>query len=774
MSTSSSESKGSSNDYDGLGRVTSTITPVSSASYSYKVGNKVSVTDGRGYTTTNFSTGYGSSNNSFLVKTESPSLLVKPESPFLSRSLIFDPGTPVGNSPIDPITTTLTKNKVGKLLSVTQDTKTITYGYHSTYKNYITSEAHPSFTITYDRDAAGNMTSRKVGNSSTTSYAYDGNSRLTNINYPAGTADVTFTYLKSGEMLTATNGVGDITFDYDELGRMLDRDVTIDNTTYYFHCEYDDNGNLSSMTYADGTVVSYSPNMFGEAKQVSGYASSVVSHPTGAIKSFTYNNGLTYTGNVDSSKVRLGSIYLKNGSSYLVKKEYNYDANSNVSDIKDTVKSSHAVKSFSYDAVDRLLGASSASWGGGGATSFTYDKLGNIETKVESGVTSNYHYDSNNLLNSISGGSKNYAFEYDTYGNVTNNGHHNFVYNDAGQLKSAVGGNVSKSFEYDAIGNRVKATTNGSTDIEIYNGTQLIWVKEPSGTEIKKVYLGNKLIGQQRGSTKSFMHFDALGSVIAKSDINKSIVYEHYRPFGEKVEKPSGTNNAQWYTGKQFDDELDIVYMQARYYDPVVGRFYSNDPVGFTGDITTFNRYSYVGNNPYKYTDPTGMFRDCASDSNCTTIIGSYSDFYGDEFGAPARYKKGLKDKDGKPQDGEITCDARCESIAKLIVSNHLAIMRLRADMNYRQTQGMIAAAIPMFMPLVLEGGAIGAIAAKQNAAAALIATNLMSTVLGDLATITAFAVGRSLPHISQSLLKTGRWGKPRTKSLHKKKTLTH
>ncbi len=52
--------------------------------------------------------------------------------------------------------------------------------------------------------------------------------------------------------------------------------------------------------------------------------------------------------------------------------------------------------------------------------------------------------------------------------------------------------------------------------------------------------------------------------------------------------------------------------MQARYYDPVIGRFYSNDPVGFTGDVTTFNRYSYVGNNPYKYTDPDGQVRRLA------------------------------------------------------------------------------------------------------------------------------------------------------------------
>jgi hypothetical protein len=46
--------------------------------------------------------------------------------------------------------------------------------------------------------------------------------------------------------------------------------------------------------------------------------------------------------------------------------------------------------------------------------------------------------------------------------------------------------------------------------------------------------------------------------------------------------------------------------MQARYYDPVIGRFYSNDPVGFTGDVHSFGRYTYVNNNPYKYTDPNG------------------------------------------------------------------------------------------------------------------------------------------------------------------------
>ena len=52
--------------------------------------------------------------------------------------------------------------------------------------------------------------------------------------------------------------------------------------------------------------------------------------------------------------------------------------------------------------------------------------------------------------------------------------------------------------------------------------------------------------------------------------------------------------------------------MQARYYDPVIGRFYSNDPVGTLGhldygNIQGFNRYAYANNNPYGYTDPDGQ-----------------------------------------------------------------------------------------------------------------------------------------------------------------------
>ena len=60
----------------------------------------------------------------------------------------------------------------------------------------------------------------------------------------------------------------------------------------------------------------------------------------------------------------------------------------------------------------------------------------------------------------------------------------------------------------------------------------------------------------------------------------------------------------QGYTG-HVGDNTGLVYMQARYYDPVIGRFYSNDPLGYRG-VHSFNRYAYANNNPYKYIDPDG------------------------------------------------------------------------------------------------------------------------------------------------------------------------
>jgi len=103
-----------------------------------------------------------------------------------------------------------------------------------------------------------------------------------------------------------------------------------------------------------------------------------------------------------------------------------------------------------------------------------------------------------------------------------------------------------------------------------------------------------------------YIHNDALGSPIMKTnELGAVISRSHYKPFGGTFEE---TKEGVGYTGHLNDADLGVTYMQARYYDPVIGRFYSNDPVGYSSEnpIMSFNRYIYVNNNPYKYTDPDG------------------------------------------------------------------------------------------------------------------------------------------------------------------------
>ncbi|PYE29918.1 RHS repeat-associated protein, partial [Idiomarina fontislapidosi] len=100
-----------------------------------------------------------------------------------------------------------------------------------------------------------------------------------------------------------------------------------------------------------------------------------------------------------------------------------------------------------------------------------------------------------------------------------------------------------------------------------------------------------------------YFHSDYLGSTAATSNASGTILSrQHYQPFGAGIETP---DNEVGYTGHKYDRDTGLVYMQARYYDPVIGRFYSNDPVGFKG-VHSFNRYAYANNNPYKFVDPDG------------------------------------------------------------------------------------------------------------------------------------------------------------------------
>ncbi|NRB24619.1 RHS repeat-associated core domain-containing protein [Shewanella sp.] len=110
-------------------------------------------------------------------------------------------------------------------------------------------------------------------------------------------------------------------------------------------------------------------------------------------------------------------------------------------------------------------------------------------------------------------------------------------------------------------------------------------------------------IQANQGQTVRYQHTDMLGTPVMETDESGYVISRSvYEPFGKRL---GGEKAGLGFTGHLQDEDLGLTYMQARYYDPLIGRFYSNDPVGFR-DVHSFNRYAYGNNNPYKYVDPDG------------------------------------------------------------------------------------------------------------------------------------------------------------------------
>lgn len=134
------------------------------------------------------------------------------------------------------------------------------------------------------------------------------------------------------------------------------------------------------------------------------------------------------------------------------------------------------------------------------------------------------------------------------------------------------------------------------------------------------VAIQKKTVG---GSTETrYLHRDHLGSVVAATDYQGTVLERYsFDPWGKRRDPASWVTpapgtfsydpafNDRGFTGHEHIDHLGLVNMNGRVYDPEIGRFLSADPfVQFPQSTQGYNRYTYVGNNPLSYTDPSGFF----------------------------------------------------------------------------------------------------------------------------------------------------------------------
>ena len=120
-----------------------------------------------------------------------------------------------------------------------------------------------------------------------------------------------------------------------------------------------------------------------------------------------------------------------------------------------------------------------------------------------------------------------------------------------------------------------------------------------------------------------FYHPDHLGSAnFLTDDQGRLVETTEFYPFGVErySQRPGALKSEYRYTGKERDEDTGLTYYGARYYDSLVGRFINPDPLyteldglsseglqGVLSDPQKFSLYSYALNNPFKYTDPTGL-----------------------------------------------------------------------------------------------------------------------------------------------------------------------
>ena len=224
---------------------------------------------------------------------------------------------------------------------------------------------------------------------------------------------------------------------------------------------------------------------------------------------------------------------------------------------------------------------------------------------MENGLTTSYGYNAVNELTSSTGT----AYTYDARGNLTTKvkgaDTWSYTYDKANRLLEAKKNNATLGiYTYDANGIRAKKVEHSETTIYLALGHKVLY--EKTGTiATKHIFAGSQRIAEVKDGVVTYFHNDRLSSSRAVTNATGVLTaVMATKPFGE----PHTTNAPTDYlfTGKELDD-TSLYYFAARYYDPSVGRFATEDTwEGRLHQPASQNRYVYVLNNPLRYVDPTG------------------------------------------------------------------------------------------------------------------------------------------------------------------------
>ena len=465
-------SSGTSYSYDILDRVTQIRNPDGTSKFINYGSASKSVRDENGNTTINYYRAYGDPDKKFLMA------ITAPDS---SASMDYD------------------RNSKDLITSAKQAGITRHYSYNSS--GYMISATHPETgTTSYGRDAAGNMTSKNVGSSGTTTYSYDSQNRLRTINYTGATPSVTHTYDDRHRLLRTFSTDATRSFSYDGNGNLQSETLNANGMTWTARYGYNENDHLTSITYPfSGEIVRYGVDALGRPTSVSGYITSVSYWPSGQVNRITYANGVSseYSQN---SRLWPSSFSTVRSSTPYSRSSLSYDGVGNLTGISDSIDNAYD-RTFGYDNLDRLTSLRTPQ----GSGSISYDGAGNITSQTIPGLRLSYHYDSSNLLSSMTATPGNTAnHSYDAMGNIIVRGPRTFEYDSVPNLKCI---NCSTAatrvqYAYDGDQKRTQVIQGGITTHEFHgaHGNLLADYSPSSRRLVQYIYLNGKRIAQKESA----------------------------------------------------------------------------------------------------------------------------------------------------------------------------------------------------------------------------------------------------------------------------------
>ena len=411
------------------------------------------------------------------------------------------------------------------------------------------------------------------------SYAYDENYNIKTIDFP----DCQYYYSN-----------------YDARNQAHNLQVTVNDNVFQIGYNYDTLGRVVSLQYPGRTLpVTYTYNNLDQLMTIPGFINTNnVYDKDSKLTQMTYANNVVNAYTYDSMD-RLKTINFGSLASY----NYNYDKIGNVTQINNDY--------YGYNYLNQL------NWYGNqphyqstaSGTIWSYDNAGNFSNKyiyINGQLQSStpYTVDKNNRLTAMGG----ISYTYDAAGALITkiNGTDSWSYNYDGASRltqvSKNGATIEQN-SYDGNGMRIKKVSGGKTTYYIYSGANSIAEYTPDdGKYIYYIYAGNKIIAEEKDGVARFYHTDHLGTTRLISTAGGAQDYTSKPgPWGN-VESSSGNGTDYRFTGKEDDQGTGLVYFGARWYDPEVGRFITQDPIK-AGD----NWYEYCGDNPLRYVDPTGL-----------------------------------------------------------------------------------------------------------------------------------------------------------------------